>query len=219
MRTHYSRNIGIASIAGLTALTGCSSEEKQYKNWMETEGAANRINLDEVSKALEESKGITEFENRVNEIYEGPHVVMIEVKDLGNGKKVITGWEDTDNNRNLSQKRDFKLFTTTVGDGSYETVGGGAHSYYHHHGVYNPMGGFFLGYIMGSWTSATYYTSPARYVEIHSHQRTYRSSSKYKMQKSKNSAFRKGQVLRNPQAAKGFRSKVPSSRSGFRSGS
>lgn len=222
MKTHYSRTIGVASISGLVALAGCSSEEKKYQKWMETSGAANRINLDEVSKALDESKGTSDFEIRVNEIYEGPHIVMIELKDMGNGKKVIRGWEDVDNNKTLDTSKDFELFSITVGDGNYSMKGGGAHSYYHHSGHYNPMGGFFLGYMMGSWHSPVYYTPATRYVEIQSHQKSYRSSAAYRAQKSKNSAYRRAQVKKHPQATKGFRSKVPSAgKSGrsFRTGS
>lgn len=222
MKTHYSRTIGVASISSLVALAGCSSEDKKYKDWMETEGAANRINLDEVAKALDEAKGIADFENRVNEIYEGPHLVMIELKDLGNGKKVITGWEDVNNNKTLDTSTDFKLFSTTVGDGNYELRGSGVHHYYHHSGYYNPTGGFFLGYMMGSWHSPVYYTPATRYVEIRTYRNSYRSSPAYRSQKAKNKAYRRAQVKKHPKASKGFRSKVPRSRKSsksFRTGS
>lgn len=210
MKTHYSRAVGVASISGLVALTGCSSEDKKYREWMETSGASNRINLDEVREALEKSKGVTDFENRVNEIYEGDHIVLIEVKDIGGGKKEIRGWEDVNDNKTLDTTQDFELFSTTVGGGNYSMRGGGAHHYYHYSGTYHSSNGFFLGYVMGSMMTPTYYTPSTRYVEIVRYRTAYRKSPSYRAQKSKNMAYRKAQVKKHPKAAKGFRSKISS---------
>ncbi|MBD3315453.1 MAG: hypothetical protein GF344_06670 [Chitinivibrionales bacterium] len=231
MKAHYARNAGVASLAGLAALANCSSEEKKYSQWMETPGMANRINLDDVRNALENSKGVSEFETRVNEIYEGPHRVLIEIKETDDGKKKLSGYEDTNDDKRLDTESDFLLFSTTIGDESYEMRGGGAHSYYHHTGHYPGGGGFLMGYLMGSAFSGPMYVTPRRRVdEIDSHRRTYRSSPAYRQQTNRNMAFRKAQLTKNPNAAKGFRSKV-STRSyrsssrrssrfgGFRSGS
>ncbi len=222
MKSRSAINLGIASVASLAAFTGCSSEKDKYAKWMETPGTANRINLDAVQKALEESKSVDEFEVQVNKIYEGPHRVLIEIVDAGNGKKRVSGYEDVNNNKVLDTGSDFLLFKTTVGDGSYEMRGGGAHNYYHHTGYYHTggTGTFFMGYIMGSMMSGPYRTPYNRVNDIDIERTRYRSTPAYRQQQKQNMAFRKAQLAKNPGAAKGFRSRTPSvKRGGFRSGS
>lgn len=220
------RNAGIASVASMAVFSGCSSDKKSYENWMETSGTANRINLEAVQKALEKAESVNDFENAVNEIYEGPHLVLIEIVDEGNGKKKISGYEDVDNNKILNTNSDFLLFSSTVGGDSYELRGAGAHSYYHHTGYYGGSGmgtGLMLGYVMGSMMSRSYTTPMGRGMELNNYRDSYRSSPAYSAQKQQNTAFRKAQLAKNPSAAKGFRSNntsgFKSKGSGFRSGS
>jgi hypothetical protein len=221
------RNTGIASVAGMAVFAGCSSEQKAYETWMETPGTANRINLEAVQKALEKSESIADFEKSVNEIYEGPHLVLIEVKDEGNGKKRISGYEDINGDKILNPQTDFLLFSSSVGDGVYDLRGSGVHNYYHHTGHFGGGGSLMLGYILGSMMSRPYYTPVARGTELNTYRNQYRASPKYTAQQRQNMAFRKAQVAKNPSASKGFRSRVSSSssaykasrRSGFRSGS
>ena len=221
------RNAGIASIASLAVFGGCSSEKQQYEKWMETPGTSNKINLEAVQKALEESKTIDEFENRVNEIYEGPHLVMIEVKEEG-GQKKVTGYEDVNDDKTLDVNSDYKLFSTTIGDGTYAFHGSGAQENYHSSGSFFGGNGLFLGYILGSMLSRPYYTPSTRAYDLGTHRDSYRSSSQYSAQQRQNMAFGKAQVAKNPAASKGFRSRVSSTSSsyynssrtsGFRSGS
>ncbi|MBN1602143.1 MAG: hypothetical protein JW915_11070 [Chitinispirillaceae bacterium] len=224
MKSNSLRNAGIASVASMAFFAGCSSEQKSYEKWMETPGAANRINLDAVQKALEKSKSIDDFEKTVNEIYEGPHLVLIEVKEDGNGKKRISGYEDVNNNKMLNPESDFLLFSSSVGDGAYELRGAGAHSYYHYTGHYHGGSSLMLGYIIGSMMTRPYYTTAG--ADLYTHRNNYRATPQYNNQQRQNMAFRKAQMAKNPSAAKGFRSRVSSTSSykssrgsGFRSGS
>lgn len=217
MKAHTLRNAGIASVAGLAVFAGCSSDQKNYEKWMETPGAGNRINLDAVQKALEKSESISKFENTVNEIYEGKHLVLIEVKEE-NGQKTIAGYEDINDDKTLNPgSGDYKLFSTTVGNGTYDLRGAGVHNYYHQSGSFSG-GGLMLGYIMGSMMSRPYYTPVGRGMELDTYRNTYRASTQYTAQQRQNSAFRKAQVVKNPAAAKGFRSRVSPSSSGYKSG-
>jgi hypothetical protein len=211
------RNAGIASIASLAVFGGCSSEKKQYEAWMETPGTPNKINLEAVQKALEQSKTIEEFENRVNEIYEGPHLVMIEVKDEG-GQKKVTGYEDVNGNKTLDVNSDYKLFSTTVGDGTYALHGEGAQNSYHSSGSFLSGNGLFLGYILGSMLSRPYFTPSSRSYDMETHRDTYRNSPQYNTQQRQNMAFGKAQIDKNPAAAKGFRSRISSTSSSYNSG-
>ncbi len=63
--------------------------------WVETDGAAGRINLDDVQQAYRdaysaESFDVQKFEQRVNEIYEGDNVVLVKV-DREADKVLVTG--------------------------------------------------------------------------------------------------------------------------------
>ena len=48
-----------------------------YEDWAATDGAAGSINLDDVQAAFKDSKSATDFERRVNEIYEGDGLLII----------------------------------------------------------------------------------------------------------------------------------------------
>ncbi len=218
MKSNALRNAGIASVASMAFFAGCGSEQKSYEKWLETPGAANRINLDAVQKALEQSKSIEDFEKTVNEIYEGPHLVLIEVKDEGNGKKRISGYEDVDNNKTLNPQSDFLLFSSSVGGNTYELYGAGVHNYYHYSGHYYSGSSLMFGYILGSMMSRPYYTTTIdRGTELYTHRNTYRQTPQYTKQQQQNMAFRKAQFVKNPTAAKGFRSRVSSTSSQFKS--
>jgi hypothetical protein len=210
------RNAGIASIASLAVFGGCNSEDKKYEKWMETPGTSNKINLEAVQKALEESKTIEEFENRVNEIYEGPHLVMIEVKEEG-GQKKVTGYEDVNNDKTLDVNSDYMLFSTTIGDGTYAFHGSGAQDNYHSSGSFLSENGLFLGYILGSMLSRPYYTPSGRAYDLGTHRDNYRASPQYSAQQRQNMAFGKAQIEKNPTASKGFRSRVSSNSSSYNS--
>ena len=69
------RKLGIRATAGLAVaaapVAAACSSGPSYEDWAATDGAAGRINLEEVQNAFQESESVTEFEKRVNEIFEG----------------------------------------------------------------------------------------------------------------------------------------------------
>ena len=71
---------GIVATAPLIAACGGGPS---YEDWAATDGAAGRINLDDVQAAFKDSESATEFERRVNEIYEGDGLVLIRAKQDG----------------------------------------------------------------------------------------------------------------------------------------
>jgi hypothetical protein len=200
-------NVLIITVVTIVILTGCSSEQKAYKKWMETPGTANRINLDAVQKALETAVTIQDFEKRINEIYEGPHLVLMEIKQEARFQKGISVYEDVDDNKILKSETDYLLFSASVTDGHYDFHGAGAHNYYHNSGHFGSSS-MFLWYILGSMSSRPYYTPMGRCTELATYRKTYRASPKYTAQQKQNSAYRKAQVTENPSAAIGFKSRI-----------
>ncbi|MCI0879455.1 MAG: hypothetical protein J4N78_11290, partial [Chloroflexi bacterium] len=71
---------GIVAAAPLVAACGTGPS---YDEWAATDGAAGIINLDDVQAAFKSSKSATEFEQRVNEIYEGDGLILIRSKQDG----------------------------------------------------------------------------------------------------------------------------------------
>ena len=74
-----------------------------YEDWAATDGAAGRINLDEVQQAFKDSNSATEFEKRVNEIYEGDGIVLIRVEQDGN-RTNLEGWEDLNKSKEIEDR-------------------------------------------------------------------------------------------------------------------
>jgi hypothetical protein len=167
----------------VTAIAGvaCGGNEKPADEgqtadqWVQTDGAAGRINLDDVHDAYKDAFDkdgfqVTKFEQRVNEIYEGDNIVLIQVEQQGD-QVVVAGWEDLNADKVLDPTGDDKLFSITQkleDNSNYETRGHGSNSYYHNS---SPFGGFFTGLFLGSLLSGgrtTYVTSPGAYDSISS---------------------------------------------------
>ena len=63
-----------------------------YQRWAATEGAAGRINIEDVQTAFRSTSSVTDFERMVNEIYEGDGIVLIRAKQNGESMS-LEGWE------------------------------------------------------------------------------------------------------------------------------
>ena len=164
----------------------CSSGPS-YEDWAATDGAAGRINLDEVQEAFKKSDSATDFEKRVNEIYEGDGVILIRVEQDGS-KTTLEGWEDLDRSKEIEDTNDDRLFSIVKDNNQHEMRGYGANSYYHH-----PFGAgnfLFTYMILSSFGPRyAYYTPITRYDTISRDRSNYRNSSGYRNQVSKNSSY------------------------------
>lgn len=188
------------------------SEPDAGQVWVQGDAANGRINLDDVQQAYRDaykSDGfkVEEFEKRVNEIYEGDNIVLIEA--VQNGDKMdISGWEDLNGNKALDANDDDKLFTISQelkDGGGFTTQGHGSNNYYHSS---NPFGGFLTGLLIGNLISGGfggfgrgYVTSPGRYDDINSARTSYRNSGGYSTQQQRNSGFGSGVSSRFGSAA------------------
>ena len=181
-----------AVVAGSLVMAGpilaaCSSGPSA-EAWAATDGAAGRINLDEVQEAFKDSESATEFEERVNQIYEGDNIVLIRANQSGD-RLELEGWEDLNNNQTIDDASDDRLFGI-VQENDRNNMRG-----YGHNGYYNNSfggGGFLFGFLLASSFRSgpvIYQTSPARAGTIRSNRSTYRRSSRYGSQVSKNTNF------------------------------
>ena len=168
---------GFAAFAGTMVVAGpvmtaCASEPS-YEDWAATDGAAGRINLDDVQDAFKKSESVTEFEDRVNRIYEGDGVVLIRVEQDGD-VMTLEAFEDLDGNGEISDSADDQIFSIVKDHDRHEMRGYGANGYYHH-GF--GAGDFLFTYLLLSTFVGprySYYTPPARATTIRSDRSTYR---------------------------------------------
>ena len=184
--------VGIRTLAGALVVTGpviaACSTGPTFEQWAATDGAAGRINLDDVQEAFKKATSPTAFEVRVNEIYEGDGLVLVRVKQE-DGAKVVEGWEDLNSNYDINDTQDDLLFTIR-GEGEQNDMRGyGANSYYH-----RPFGGggFLLGYMVASsFGPRGYYQTSNTFARGTLRQRRdgYRNTSRYKTQVSRNGSY------------------------------
>jgi hypothetical protein len=177
---------GIVAAAPLVAACGGPS----YEDWAATDGAAGRINLDDVQEAFKNSDNATEFERRVNEIYEGDGIILIRAKQDG---QVLTleGWEDLNKDNTIDDSSDDQLFSIVRGDDNeYDMRGYHGNGYYHSH---FGAGDFLFTYLIISSLSGPrgyyYSTPPSRGTEIRNQRTTYRNSSSYGGQVRRNASY------------------------------
>ena len=176
---------GVVAAAPLIAACGAPS----YEDWAATDGAAGRINLDDVQQAFKDSKSATDFEDRVNQIYEGDGLVLVRASQDG-GALTLEGWEDLDGNNEIDDMTDDQLFSIVKGSNDEYDMRG-----YHGNGYYNShfgAGDFLFTYLLISAISPRgyyYHTPVGRGPGMRSQRTTYRQSSNYNGQVQRNSSY------------------------------
>ena len=206
---------GIVAAAPLIAACGGPS----YEDWAATDGAAGRINLDDVQEAFKDSDSATEFEKRVNEIYEGDGLILIRAKQDG---EVLTleGWEDLNNDNEIDESNDDQLFSIVKGTNNEYDMRG-----YHGNGYYNShfgAGDFLFTYLLISAITPRfggyyYSTPPSRGPEIRNQRTTYRNSSAYGGQVRRNASYGSRQASFAGSRYQQSRGNVSSNRSSYQS--
>ena len=174
--------------APLVAACGPSSSGPSYSQWAATDGAAGRINLDDVQEAFQESGSATEFERRVNEIYEGDGIILIRARQDGD-RLTLEGWEDLDGNSSIDEAADDQLFAIVKEDEQHQLQGYHANSYHNSH-----FGGgdFLFTYLLiSSMNRGGYYyqTVPGRATTIRQDRASYRGSNRYDTQLDRNRQY------------------------------
>ena len=174
-------------VAGSPLIAACSSGPS-YESWAATDGAAGRINLDDVQQAFKDSRSATEFEKRVNEIYEGDGIIIIRATQDGDSL-TLEGWEDLNANNEIEDSRDDLLFSIVRNNNEHEMRGHNANSYYHSS---FGAGDFLFGYMLATafMPGPYFYATPvSRGPEIRRSRSAFRSSTRYGTQVARNSRY------------------------------
>ena len=184
---------GIIAGGSLISLSACAGRREQ---WAETSGKAGQINLEAVEKAMQKSKDVSEFEKRVNEIYTGEEMVLIEVRNEGR-EQLVSGYADLNNNLEIEPGEDEKLFTFRrwqEGDNPrYEMRGYGVNSYYHH--PYPSGMNLLTTYLLVSaltrpmYMTQVYHTTAVQRQTTRSDRASYRRTPSYRNQVDTNRRF------------------------------
>ena len=184
----FGRAITLSGIVATAPLIAACSSGPSFDDWAATDGAAGRINLDDVQEAFKDSKSPTEFEQRVNEIYEGDGIILIRSSQDGE-RLVLEGWEDLNNSNAIDDAQDDLLFSFVKDtNDEYDLRGHNANGYYNSH---FGAGNFLFTYlIISSLAGPRYYrTSPARGTNMRQQRNGYRQSSRYGGQVARNSRY------------------------------
>jgi hypothetical protein len=205
---------GLAAAAPLIA--ACTSGPA-YEDWAATDGAAGLINLDDVQEAFKKSESATEFERKVNEIYEGDGLVLIRSSQDGE-TLTLEGWEDLSGNNEIDDATDDQLFSIVRGtNNEYDMRGHNANSYY---GSHFGAGNFLMTYMLISAISPRgyYYSTPISRGPMMRNQRTsYRQTPSYSRQAGRNSSFNSKQASFSGSRYQQSKSNVSSSRRSYQS--
>ena len=207
---------GIVAASPLIAACGGGAS---YEDWAATDGAAGRINLDDVQEAFKNSNSATEFEQRVNEIYEGDGLVLVRAKQDGE-QLTLEGWEDLNSDNSINETDDDQLFSIVRGtNGDHQMRG------YHANGYYNShfgAGDFLFTYLLISAITPRfggyyYSTPPSRGPEIRNQRTSYRNSSAYGGQTQRNASYNTKQSSFAGSRYQSSRGNVSSNRSSYQS--
>ncbi|RKY04520.1 hypothetical protein DRP77_03610 [Candidatus Poribacteria bacterium] len=174
--------------------------------WAETRGKARAIDLEAVERAMRESKDVTEFEEKVNQIYEGDELVLIEVKNISRDLQEVSGYADVNDNGEIDPG-DEKLFTfrrwnRPDGGVDYAMIGYGPNYGYYHTGHLTEalLETWLLLQILNTppYTTVPYYhTPPERVVIIKEKRDEFRRSPEYR----RRTTARPGTATRRASAA------------------
>lgn len=188
-RFGLSTAISLGGIVAAAPLIAACSSGPSYEDWAATDGAAGLINLDDVQEAFKKSESTTEFERRVNEIYEGDGLVLIRARQDGQ-TLTLEGWEDLSGNNEIDDAEDDQLFSIVKGTNQeYDMRGHNANGYY---GSHFGAGNFLMTYMLISAISPRgyYYSTPiSRGTGMRSQRTSYRQTSAYSRQVGRNTGF------------------------------
>ena len=174
-------------IVGGPVLAACAPGNT-YAAWAATDGAAGRINLDAVQDAFKKSDSVSEFERLVNEIYEGDGIILIRAKQDGE-RLTLEGFEDLNKSEEIEDANDDLLFSIVKEKEQNQLRGHGANGYYN-----RGFGGgdFLFTYLLISSMSRggyMYQTPRSNVGSLRNQRTTYRGSSAYRSQVSKNTGY------------------------------
>lgn len=108
-----------------------ASEVVENEHVNEVSSALGQLNMEEVSEAFAVSESIEDFEDKLNRIYEGAHVILVQSRTEAN-QVVTEAWEDLDDTGDINDAVDDALFAINVIRENQQArlVGRGVNSHY-----------------------------------------------------------------------------------------
>jgi hypothetical protein len=203
-----------AGVASTAVLGGCG--DKTVDKWENSPGTQGFINLSAVKTAFQKNPEVSEFEKRVNEIFEGDNLIVFEAQRIGKNKGFrYTALEDL-NEDGKPSKGDDRVFELVVREGRATLQGYGVNRYFvdnwnysppedrkyntqpsHYH--HRPMFGYWYWY--GGWGGG-YYTPRNRYNGMRSHRDQYRGGSGFASQVQSNKQYESKMAKARPSSFK-----------------
>ena len=156
--------------------------------------AATNVKIDwnKINEAYKKAEGPADFEEKVNEIYEGDELISIAVEDTEERAQTVTGFFDKNNDGSVEEEE--KIFTikreiTGEDSGQYRINGYGPHYGYYHSPMYSLASGMLMGAMISSmfrptYVPVAYVTSTSRRGQLASHRKSYRAKNPSKYSKS-----------------------------------
>lgn len=204
------------SVASASIFTSCGpTEPKAVQDWRKAPGTNGFINLKDVVEAFQKNPKAEDFENRVNEIFEGDNMVVFAsrpAKEIYKGKDkidngfVYIAYEDLNKNGKVDGQgptsKDDPLFFINVQNEQATLYGLGVNKYYRFSWAYKPIeekkeessyashyhSPYYHHWYYGrGWGS--YYTPSQNYQENTAKRDKYRQSNEYVSQLNKNAKF------------------------------
>lgn len=185
MKTRSISIIALAAMLAGTALAGCTRDQGNER-WATTSNTNVDIDWDKIQEAYRDANGPEDFEQRVNEIYEGDEIISVAVADKDAKTQVVTGFFDKNANGKVEEEEKvFELQRDIVGEkqAQYSARGYGYYSGYHHTTMWDIAGGVMMGSMLANAFSpgyrpvyvTPYTTSTSRLSNIRSHRTDYRA--------------------------------------------
>jgi len=207
------------SMASASILTSCGTKEsKEIKDWRKAPGTNGFINLGDVVEAFQKHRKVTDFEKRVNEIFEGDNLVVFKSGPLQKSDRsglapngfYYIAYEDLDKSGGVSSSSNFgsqaddPLFRIQVYKDQATLYGLGVNKYYEFSWTYKPAeekkeeshyrshyaSPYYHHWYHGrGWNS--YYTPREKYSSNSKDRTNYRKSSDFINQVDKNTDWEK----------------------------
>lgn len=221
--------LAAAGVTAASLLGGCSSDEEK---WANSPGTNGHINLPAIKEVFQKNPSLENFENRVNEIFEGDNLVVFESAKIDGGFR-LSAQEDLDGDKKISADDDL-LFTLEVANGAATLRGAGVTSYYMQRWTYDGAGHarddegktyaaghhcmhfhHWYGYGgYGLW-GGRYYTPRPRYNQMLSNRNSYRGSSAFASQVSTNAKSEQKMASKYGSSFRSAATKTSSSRKSY----
>jgi hypothetical protein len=185
MNTRSISMTALAALLAAAALPACTQDQGNER-WATTSNTTVDIDWDKVQEAYRTAEGPQDFENKINEIYEGDELISVAVQDKDAKVQEVTGFFDRNSNGQVDEPEKIFVISRNVVDekqAQYAVQGYGHYAGYHHTSMWDIAGGMLIGSMLANalmpsyrpMYTTPYTTSPARLGQINSYRSDYRA--------------------------------------------